>query len=57
MLADVSAESCSQLIILDGSTVYAQNLNGNKVKDAGSLQNYKNQFYKTDGTCLKYYKC
>ncbi|MDR1550742.1 MAG: hypothetical protein LBT06_19460 [Hungatella sp.] len=56
MFADVSTESCSQLIRLDGSTVNAQNLNGSKVTSAGSLQNYKNQFYKTDGTCLKYYK-
>jgi hypothetical protein len=54
--ADVSTESCSQLIRLEGSTVNAQNLNGSKVTNAGSLQNYKNQFYKTDGTCLKYYK-
>lgn len=56
LYADVSTESCSQLIQLSGSTVYAENLARTKVKNAGTLSNYKNKFSKIDGSCLYYYK-
>lgn len=55
MYADVSTVSCSQLIQLSGSTVHAENLQGTKVRHAGSLANYKSQFSKIDGSCLYYY--
>lgn len=53
--ADVSTESCSQLINLNGSTVTAENVNKIKTRSA-SLATYKAKFSSIDGTCLYYYK-
>lgn len=47
--------SCSQLIQLSGSTVYAENHARTKVRNAETLTNYKSKFSKIDGTCLYYY--
>lgn len=56
MYSDVSTVSCSQLIMLNGSTVYVEDVTGTKVKSAGTLSNYKSKFSAIDGTCLAYYK-
>ena len=42
--------------MLNGSTVYVEDVTGNKVKSAGTLSNYKSKFSAIDGTCLAYYK-
>ena len=55
MLSDVDTVSCSQLLQISGSTVYAENGRRTAVRNAGTLSNYKSHFSRTDGTCLYYY--
>lgn len=55
MYSDVSTLSCSQLVHINSSTIYAQNSDKTKVRKT-TLTNYKAKLKKTDGTCLYYYE-